>query len=52
MPLKRNWTEPLKVHEVKESCASHILPFPGVKRSEDCLYLNVYVPGIRIIFRR
>lgn len=45
-PLKRKWTQPLKVQNFQPAC----IPLKGVEdpatnTSEDCLFLNVYVPG-------
>ncbi|XP_031627086.1 esterase B1-like [Contarinia nasturtii] len=44
-PLTRKWTEPLKVHNYSDGCApsSTFMPTPTTK-SENCLFLNVYVP--------
>lgn len=47
-PLNRKWTETLKVHDFADSCMSAEVPNPNSLNqtfSENCLYLNVYVPG-------
>lgn len=44
--LRRHWTEPLKVHKHPKACIPSDEDFsPNDKNSEDCLYLNIYVPG-------
>lgn len=47
VPLKRQWMDPLKVHDFGDVCTQPetCLPNNLTKMSEDCLYLNVYVPG-------
>lgn len=58
-PLKRKWSEPLKAHKIGSLCMpGEVLPsgmfsaeFTGLpdgmvlETSEDCLFINVYVPG-------
>lgn len=49
MPLKRIWSENLKADEFADFCIPNFMDSPGifasVKSSEDCLYVNIYVPG-------
>ena len=44
--LKHKWTEPLKVHKLAKACIPNFSYYlPHEKSSEDCLFLNIYVPG-------
>lgn len=45
--LKRHWTDPLKAHEFEKICPQIKMHFPAdlSKMGEDCLFLNVHVPG-------
>lgn len=45
--LQRRWTDPLKVHEFEKTCSQLPGTFPVnlSKVGEDCLFLNVHVPG-------
>ncbi|XP_031635932.1 cholinesterase 2-like [Contarinia nasturtii] len=44
--LTRKWTEPLKVHQFGENCiASSYLMGQDGGYSENCLFLNIYVPA-------
>lgn len=43
--LKRRWNETLKVHTHPRACIPSSDDFlPNENNSEDCLYLNVFVP--------
>lgn len=47
-PLKHNWTEVLKVQKFRDLCQStEVLPefYQNYTFSEDCLFVNIYVPG-------
>lgn len=51
VPIMRKWTEPLKVHDFADFCipwSNNGATNPGTasKTSEDCLYVNIYVPGL------
>lgn len=49
-PLKRTWTS-FKAHDFGGSChVSSAFDESNVTRSEDCLSLNVYVPGLNHSF--
>lgn len=50
--LKHKWLKPLKAHYPGKRCMpTEIDPSDDHKKkmSEDCLFMNVYVPGIHII---
>lgn len=45
-PLRRKWSENLKATDFRDACLISTVFFPQkAKRSEDCLNLNIYVPG-------
>lgn len=45
-PLGRNWTDNLNVKSPANFCIPAFYMFDlEVKHNEDCLYLNIYVPG-------
>lgn len=46
MYIKRKWTDTLKVHNFSDFCVQSV-PDADEKPnlSEDCLFLNIYVPG-------
>ena len=49
VPFKRNWTEILKAHDFKKFCQPSEIDLPpdiqNYETSEDCLFMNVFVPG-------
>lgn len=53
-PLKRRWTFPLKVHNFGKKCIqSQRGKTNAPDFHEDCLFLNIYVPGmVKFIFSR
>ncbi|XP_031623525.1 esterase B1-like [Contarinia nasturtii] len=45
VPLTRRWTEALKVYEYADGCITSTKFLPKItKTSENCLFLNIYVP--------
>lgn len=44
-PLQRNWTVPLEVYKYRNSCTPSA-ETDSTAISEDCLFLNIYVPGM------
>lgn len=45
-PLKHNWTELYQADNFGDSCVVSTQIFPSIAiKSENCLFLNVYVPG-------
>lgn len=46
-PLKRRWTNALKAHRFGKTCTQNAERFPAElsRMGEDCLFLNIHVPG-------
>lgn len=52
-PIKLNWTEPQKTQYYGHACVPtkliDLTDYFAARYSEDCLFLNVYVPGMVLI---